>query len=114
MSAPASPTFVNKNASDADSANKRRSAASAITAPAPAATPLIAAMMGIGQSRIKRTTAPVIRVKSSRPETSIFRSSPMISWTSPPEQNPRPSPVMTRARTSALRGTSWSRSRRSA
>ena len=51
MSAPDSPTRVNRNANDADCASRRKSAASAITDPAPAATPLTAAMTGIGSSR---------------------------------------------------------------
>ena len=101
MSAPASPTFVNRKAKEADRARSRKSAASAMTAPAPAATPFTAAMIGIGHSRMRWTTAPVIRVKSSRSSGPISTSLPMISLTSPPEQNPRPVPVMIRARTSS-------------
>ncbi len=48
MSAPASPTRVNRNANEADSASTRKSAASAITEPAPAAIPLTAAITGSG------------------------------------------------------------------
>src|SRR2546428_7339611 len=114
MSAPASPTWVNRKAKEALRATSRRSAASAMTAPAPAATPFTAATMGSGHSRIRCTTEPVIRVKSSSPRGSIFSSSPMISCTSPPEQKPRPWPVMTRTRTSSRCGSSARRSRRSA
>ena len=65
MSAPASPTRVNRKANDADSAITRKSQASASTAPAPAATPLMAAITGTGHSRSALTTVPVIRVNSS-------------------------------------------------
>ena len=65
MSAPARPTFVKRNANVAERATTRRSAASAITAPAPAAVPLTAATIGCGQSRIAWMTAPVMRVNSS-------------------------------------------------
>src|SRR6266849_4420309 len=114
MSAPESPTFVNRKEKVADQARMRRSAASAITAPAPAATPLTEAMIGRGQSRIRWVTVPVMRVKASKSRASIFWSSPMISVTSPPELKPRPVPVMTSTRTSSRCGRSVSRSRRSA
>src|SRR5215203_5788347 len=65
MSAPARPTFVKRNENLAELPSSRRSAASASTAPAPAATPLTAATIGIGQSRIAFTTEPLIRVNSS-------------------------------------------------
>ena len=100
MSAPASPTRVNRKANEADSAITRKSQASAITAPAPAATPLIAAMTGSGHSRSALTTLPVIRVNSSSSAVPISCSGPMISSTSPPEEKPRPSPVITSTRTS--------------
>ena len=99
MSAPAKPTFVKRNAKLAERATIRRSAASAITAPAPAAMPFTAAMIGSGHSRIPWTTAPVIRVNSSSPSASRERSGPMMSFTSPPEQNARPAPVTMTART---------------
>ena len=114
MSAPAKPTLVNRNANDADAASSRKSLASAITEPAPAAIPLTAAITGSGHSRSAFTTAPVIRVNSSSCAAAIFCSSPMISSTSPPEQNPRPCPVMTTTRASPRCGSSASRSRRSA
>ena len=114
MSAPASPTRVNRNANVADLARTRTSDASAMTAPAPAAIPLTAAMTGSGHSRSARTTDPAMRVNSSRPAVSIDCSAPMISTTSPPEQNPLPLPAMTRTRVSPRWGSSASRSRRSA
>src|SRR4029450_7776691 len=114
MSAPARPTFVNRNANRAERASTRRSAASAMTAPAPAATPFTAATIGSGHSRISRTTAPVMRVNSSSVRWSEPSSAPMISCTSPPEQKPRPAPVITSARTSSRWGSSASTSRRSA
>src|SRR6202521_3213734 len=114
MSPPDSPTLVNRNEKVAERARRRRSAASAITAPAPAATLLTEAMIGSGQSRIRWVTVPVMRVKASKSRGSIFCSSPMISVTSPPELKPRPVPVMTSTRTSSRCGRSVSRSRRSA
>src|SRR5207302_951115 len=114
MSPPESPTLVKRKENVADADRTRRSAASAITAPAPAATPFTEAMMGKGQSRIRCVTVPVIRVKASRSRGSIFWSSPMISVTSPPELKPRPVPVMTTTRTSSRSGRSVKRSRRSA
>ena len=114
MSAPERPTRVKRNANDADRASRRKSLASAITEPAPAATPLIAAMTGSGHSRSALTTAPVMRVNSSSSAVSMCCSSPMISSTSPPEQKPRPAPVRTSTRASPRWGSSASRSRRSA
>ena len=114
MSAPASPTLVNRNANDADDASSRKSDASAITEPAPAAIPFTDAITGSGHSRSAFTTAPVIRVNSSSCAGAIFRSSPMISSTSPPEQNPRPCPASTTTRTSPRCGSSARMSRRSA
>ena len=64
MSPPESPTLVNRNRKLADSASRRISAAAARTAPAPAATPLTAAITGCGISRRLRTQAPVIRANS--------------------------------------------------
>ena len=66
MSAPARPTLV-KKAEEADSARILRSAARAMTAPAPAATPLTAAITGTGSRRILSTTAPVARELEKAP-----------------------------------------------
>ena len=46
MSAPASPTLVKRKANDAELARRRKSLAGARTEPAPAATPLTAAIIG--------------------------------------------------------------------
>jgi hypothetical protein len=61
----------------------------------------MAAITGFSSKRRFRTTAPVIRVKRSMPFTSLLNSSPMISWTSPPEQKPLPVPVRTRTFTAS-------------
>ena len=100
MSPPDSPTLVNRNAKRPDSVTTRKSDARAITAPAPAAMPWIALMIGIGHSRMARIASPVIFVNRIRSRGSIVMSSPMISLTSPPAQNALPSPRMTSARTS--------------
>src|SRR6185437_381794 len=89
----------------------RKSAASAMTAPAPAAMPCTAAMMGTGQSRISLITSPLIRVKASSSSGDMASVAPMISLTSPPEQNARPFPRMTSTRVSPRCGSSASRSR---
>ena len=114
MSAPDSPTLVNRNANRAAGVQTRKSAASAMTAPAPAAMPCTAAMIGTGHSRMPRMTSPVIRVKASSWSGDMDKVAPMISLTSPPEQNARPLPRTTRTRTSPRCGSSASRSRRSA
>ena len=114
MSPPDSPTLVNRNANLAWGVQMRKSAAIATTLPAPAAMPWIPAMIGIGHSRIARMTSPVILVKPIRPAASIWISSPMISFTSPPPQKPLPSPRITSTRVSPRCGSSASRSRRSA
>ena len=114
MSPPDRPTLVNRNANRAAGVATRKSAASAITAPAPAAIPWSAAMMGTGHSRMPRMTSPVIRVKASSWSWPIRRVAPMISLTSPPEQNARPAPRSTSARTSPRCGSWARRSRRSA
>ena len=72
------------HAAVADAAQTRRSLASAITAPAPAARPFTAAITGLSSRRHALTTSPVMRANSSTPFMSRCRSSPMISWTSPP------------------------------
>jgi hypothetical protein len=86
MSAPASPTRVNKNAVAVCSVPSRRSDASASIAPAPAQIPSIAATIGCGQARIALIKSPVMRVNSSSSGMLIFVNGPMISCTSPPEQ----------------------------
>ena len=95
MSAPDRPTFVNRNAMRASSEAIRKSEASAITAPAPATSPLSDAMTGLRSRRILRTRSQVIRVNSSSPPALRERRGPMISFTSPPEQKARPVPVST-------------------
>ena len=114
MSPPESPTFVNRNAKRPDRATTRKSDASAMTEPAPAAMPWMPPMIGSGHSRIALMTSPVIFVKPIRSWASIVTSSPMISLTSPPPQNPLPSPRITSTDASPRCGSSWSRSRRSA
>jgi hypothetical protein len=52
-------------------------------------------------------------VKRIRSAACIFSSSPMISFTSPPPQKPRPSPWTTSTLTPSWWGSSASRSRRS-
>ena len=99
MSAPARPTFTNRNAMRAVSAATRRSEATAMAAPAPATVPLSDATMGCGSARMARTSSQVSRVNSSRPAGSRWSSSPMISFTSPPVQNALPAPVSTTTRT---------------
>ncbi len=100
MSAPASPTFVNRNAIFAERAASRKSEASAITAPAPAATPFRTASTGCGARRMALIRAHVMRVNARSSGPVILRSGPMMSSTSPPEQKPEPSPVIEIARTS--------------
>ena len=114
MSPPDRPTLVNRKANRAAGVHTRKSAASAITAPAPAAIPCTAAIIGTGQSRISRMTSPLIRVKASSSSGAMASVAPMISLTSPPEQNARPFPRMTSTRVSPRCGSSASRSRRSA
>ena len=58
MSAPDRPTLVKRKRKLADRAQTRKSDASAITAPAPAAVPLTPATTGSGTSRRRCTTAP--------------------------------------------------------
>src|SRR5437879_1882616 len=60
ISPPDKPTLVKRNRKFADSARTRMSDAAARTAPAPAATPLTAAITGCGSSRRLRTQAPVM------------------------------------------------------
>ena len=86
MSQPASPTRVNRKAHFASGVASRMSAAMAMIAPAPTATPSTAAITGLLQWIIALTRSPVIRVKARRSFMSIFVSGPMMSCTSPPEQ----------------------------
>ncbi|SUV85748.1 Uncharacterised protein [Bordetella pertussis] len=95
MSAPASPTRVNRKAVRAAGVPSRMSEASAIIAPAPAHTPSTAATMGCGHARMALTRSPVMRVKSSSSGMLMRVSGPMISCTSPPEQKLPPAPVST-------------------
>ena len=114
MSAPASPTRVNKNAVLARAVPSRMSAASAIMAPAPAQMPSIAAMMGCGHKRMALIRLPVMRVNSSISGMVICVNGPMISCTSPPEQKLPPAPVSTTALTSVLCSSARNISRNSA
>ena len=114
MSAPANPTLGKRNDTFADSAITRRSAAIAITAPAPAAAPLIAAITGLAQRRMFSTTAPVMRANASTAFRSLLVRGPMMSSTSPPEQKPFPSPVITTAFTASRVRSVAKRSRSSA
>ena len=100
MSAPARPTRVNRKAVRAAGVARRKSAAIAKMAPAPAQMPSTAATIGCGQARIALTTSPVMRVKASSSGIGIFVSGSMISNTSPPEQKLPPAPVITTVRTS--------------
>src|SRR5205809_279815 len=100
MSPPESPTLVKRKRKLAEEARTRISAAAASTAPAPAATPLTAAITGCGISRRLRTHAPVMRANSYTSRVPLLISSAMISSTSPPEQNPRPWPRITSTRMS--------------
>ena len=100
MSPPDNPTLVNRKAKRPFGPTMRKSLARATTAPAPAAIPWMTGMMGTGHSRMARMTSPVILVNRMRSAAPIWISSPMISSTSPPPQNPRPSPRMTSTRTS--------------
>ena len=79
MSQPARPTRVKRNAVLASGVAIRRSAKSAIIAPAPTQTPSTAAMTGCGQARIALTRSPVMRVKASSPFMSRVSSGPMMS-----------------------------------
>jgi hypothetical protein len=101
MSQPARPTRLNRKATLARGVAIRRSEAIARIAPAPAATPSTAAMIGCGQARIAFTTSPVRAVKAMSPRVSRLTSSPMMSCTSPPEQKFPPAPVSTKARSSS-------------
>jgi hypothetical protein len=108
MSAPARPTRVNRKAVRVSGVPRRKSAARAIIAPAPAQMPGMAQMMGCGARRIAFTRSPVRRVKRSSSGIAIFVSGSMISKTSPPEQKLPPSPVTITVRTSSA----WARSRK--
>ena len=76
--------------------------ASARFIPAPAAGPFTAAMMGLGQSRMARMVASRCgAIFSLSEDVPPARSRSLIDFTSPPEQKPRPAPVMTSTRTSS-------------
>jgi hypothetical protein len=92
MSAPASPTRVNRNAVLVAGVPRRMSQASAIMAPAPAQMPSMAPITGCGQLRMVLTRSPVMRVNSSSSGMRHLVSGPMISCTSPPEQKLPPAP----------------------
>ena len=96
MSAPERPTFVNRNAIFARLGGDAQVAGGG--------DHRARARHGAVQRRDDRPPAaphradrasPVMRVKSSRPCASRANSSPMMSSTSPPEQNARPAPVST-------------------
>ncbi len=99
ISVPARPTLTNRNAIFASSPAMRMSEASAIQAPAPAVVPFKLAMTGFASRRMFRMSSQVMRVNSSSPSMLRLKSSPMMSCTSPPEQNARPVPVITTTRT---------------
>ncbi len=99
MSAPHRPTFVNRNAIFALSAPMRRSAAAAITAPAPQVVPLSEARIGFSSLRMFSISLQVMRVKACTSATGTSNSRPMMSSTSPPVQKARPVPVITTQRT---------------
>ncbi len=65
MSQPASPTRLNRNAVCACGVAMRKSDAMAMIAPAPAAMPSTAEMIGLPQWSIALTRSPVMRVKAS-------------------------------------------------
>mgnify|MGYP001788324687 CR=1 FL=1 len=120
ISAPDRPTCGNRNEKKLPCPMTRRSLARAITAPAPAATRFTLAIaaspsksVGEAAPRLRlrlfstpklksllpaTISSPVIRVKRSRPSVSRANSRVMMSSTSPPLQNARPSPCNTSAR----------------
>ncbi len=110
---PLAPTLANAVTSTARSAAIRRSAASAIDSPAPAAAPGSAATTGIGSRRNARLTAAwwdrrtptlssseVGTTPSAEPLAVLFSCMP---FTSPPAQNAPPSPVSSNTRTDGSR-----------
>jgi hypothetical protein len=99
MSAPDKPTLVNRNAILAVSAATRTSAAAAITAPAPHVVPLSAATIGFSSVRMFSIKSHVMRVNANSSASGTSNSLPMMSLTSPPEQNARPLPVISTLRT---------------
>src|SRR2546426_909726 len=64
-----------------------------------ATVPFSAAMTGRRQRRMFRMRSQVMSVKRRSPAASSEKSAPMMSSTSPPEQNALPAPVSTTART---------------
>ena len=99
MSAPHNPTLVNRNAIFAELAAMRRSAAAAITAPAPQVVPLSEARIGFSSVRMFAINLQVKRVNACTSASGTSNKRPMMSFTSPPEQKARPVPVITTART---------------
>ena len=102
---PTSPTRVNRNANVAERGQQPEVARQRDHGARAGARPVDRRRSPAAGSRAAPlTTAPVMRVNSSSSAASILCSSPMISSTSPPEQNPRPSPVMhEHARVAAVR-----------
>ena len=101
-------TDVNRALSEASLMSDAR----AMPSPAPADTPLIAAMIGCGISR--RWGARRMVIEGPGSGLSGSRSPPLailagISPTSAPEQKPRPAPVMMTARISGNSPANWSR-----
>ena len=81
------------------SAAIRTSAAAARTAPAPQVVPFSDATIGFSSRRMFPMSSQVMRVKALTCASDASSSLPMMSRTSPPEQNARPVPVRTTART---------------
>ncbi len=77
---------MNRNAVLAVGVARRMSDAMVMIAPAPAAMPSTAEMIGLPQFSIALTKSPVIRVKASNCFMSMPTRGPMISCTSPPEE----------------------------
>src|SRR2546423_3506130 len=104
-----SPILTKASTSAASGVAKRMSAAIAIEAPIPAATPLRAAITGLGMLR-----SPV-RIRSYSPRISSTAPSRLAnSRTSAPAQKARPVPVTTTTRASGLRSASRTAAARAA
>jgi len=83
----------------ASSLATRTSHAAAMTAPAPQTVPFSAPTIGFSSRRMFSIRSQVMRVNASSSASETPNSRPMMSRTSPPEQNARPVPVITTART---------------
>ena len=92
---------MNRKAIFALSAATRRSAAAAITAPAPQVVPFSAATIGFSSARMLPIRSQVMRVKARSSASVRPNSLPMMSFTSPPVQNARPVPVISTQRTAS-------------